>query len=299
MKKEVICVLFMGLLLIGALGIVDAKKSENSGGSTSGSNSDGSSDSTGDDIDSDDESDDESGSDDSTEEVEDNNGKNKEESKITLIDSNSNEYQVEVRVETKNNGEDSEVKIKVRNVEINSEVEVEQEGNQLNAKLSNGNKAEIKIMPDTASATAIEKLQSRGVNVELKEVGEGNDLSVVYEAEANKSVKFLGLFKVQTQIKAVISAENGEVLRLEKPWWYFLAFGKGSVDCDSSNLDLCDDSLECEESGLVWFEESCVALCPEDEFVCEDNLTILSRDFELQCEFDLSECPVVLLNQTA
>ncbi len=333
MKKSWMLVLFVvGILLVGFVGVIDAKKGENSGGSTSGSNSvssgsgsdssgsSGDSDSSGSGSDSeDDDSEDKSNgdskkvsSDDSldseddnevedSEDAEDDDSENKgsskikEEQTIILVDENNVQYEVRVRIETRDGGED--VKIKVRGIEVDSELEFEQEGNSLKAKLSNGAKSDIKILPDTASQTAIDKLQTRDVEVRVKEVGEGNNLSVVYEADGNKTVKFLGLFKVRSEVNAVISAENGEVLRLEKPWWYFLAFKEGVVDCDADNLDLCDDSTECAESGLIWFNESCILGCPTDSFLCDDNVTTIFRSEDLGCEFNVTSCPEIIIEE--
>ncbi len=300
MKRALIVLLIIGVLLIGGLNFVDAKTDKKDSSTSSDSisislsNPDSSSDAEDLDNSKTNNGQDKTSDSDSSDSEISSGKKIKEEKTITLLDENQNQYQVTVRTETKNQGEESQIKIKVRNVEINSDVEIEQDGDLLKAKLSNGNKEEIKIMPDTASKIAIEKLQMKGIDVQLKEVGEGNDLSVVYEAEGNKSVKFLGLFKVRTQVRAMISAENGEVLRLEKPWWYFLAFGKGAVDCDEDNLDLCDDEAECSEAGLIWFEDNCISGCPEDVIICEDE-SVVYRNPELNCEFD--ECPVIIIEE--
>lgn len=225
-------------------------------------------------------------------------GEMKEKSEVTIkgYDEDGNEVEIELSIERR--VKDGEVfeKIKVKGYEVESELEFENESGKLKVKLSNGNRSEVKIMPDTASMRAIENFESRDIKVELKEVGEGNNLSVVYEAEGNKTVKFLGLFKVKAQVRAVISAENGEVLRLDEPWWYFMAFGKGAVDCDAENLDLCDDESECVESGLIWFEDACVSSCAEEAKVCDDNVTVVYRDEALACEF--SECPEIVVNET-
>jgi len=220
-------------------------------------------------------------------------GVSKETSTQVFLNNEGEEIEVTVRIETKERNGETYQKIKVRGYEAISESEVESEGGKLKFKLSNGNNQEIKVMPDSASETAIEKLESKkNLSVRLKETGEGNNLSVVYEAKDNQTVKFLGLFKVRTQLTAVISAENGEILRLEKPWWHFLAFGEGAVDCNENDLDLCDDETECDEAGLIWFEGSCVSGCPEDAQVCEDNETTVSRNPDLNCEFDA--CPVII-----
>jgi len=99
----------------------------------------------------------------------------------------------------------------------------------LKAQLSNGRNAEIKVMPDTASEKAIERLQLKGCteeggcSIELKEVGKGDAVRAAYEVQAQKESRVLGIFKAQMQVKAQIDAETGEVISAKKPWWAFLA----------------------------------------------------------------------------
>lgn len=90
--------------------------------------------------------------------------------------------------------------------------------------LSNGRKAEIKVMPETASAKAIERLGELNFTVELKEVGKGNETKVVYELTGNKEGKFLGIFKIMVKVQTQVDAETGDV-KVIKPWWAFLASG--------------------------------------------------------------------------
>ncbi|OGJ22101.1 hypothetical protein A3K73_07465 [Candidatus Pacearchaeota archaeon RBG_13_36_9] len=90
--------------------------------------------------------------------------------------------------------------------------------------LSNGRKAEIKIMPETASQTAIGRLGELGFTVELKEVGKGTTVKPVYELTGNKQGKFLGIFKIMARVKAQVDAGTGDV-KVIKPWWSFLASG--------------------------------------------------------------------------
>ena len=91
--------------------------------------------------------------------------------------------------------------------------------------LSNGRKAEIKVMPSTSSERAIEELGELEFNVTLKEVGQGEDARVVYEFIGNKEGKFLGIFKIMARVGAQVDAENGEIVKVIKPWWGFLASG--------------------------------------------------------------------------
>jgi len=96
---------------------------------------------------------------------------------------------------------------------------------RLMANLSNGRKAEIKVMPDTASEKAIERLGRLNWTIELKEVGKGDDAKLEYELQAEKEGKFLGIIKTKAKILARINAENGNVDYAKKPWWAFLASG--------------------------------------------------------------------------
>ena len=116
-------------------------------------------------------------------------------------------------------------------IEVNTtlEIETENEGNKtkdetrIKAKLSNGRKAEIKIMPDTASEKAIERLGQLNFTIQLKEVGKGDNTQLAYELQAERHFRILALFKAKALVKAEINAENGEIIIIKKPWWAFLA----------------------------------------------------------------------------
>jgi hypothetical protein len=90
--------------------------------------------------------------------------------------------------------------------------------------LSNGRKAEVKIMPETASQKAIERLGELNFTVELKEVGKGTTVKPVYELTGNKQGKFLGIFKIMAKVKAQVDAGTGDT-KIIRPWWSFLASG--------------------------------------------------------------------------
>lgn len=104
-----------------------------------------------------------------------------------------------------------------------------QGGTRLQVKLSNGKNSEVKVMPDTASERALERLRMKvcsyenGCSLELKEVGQGEQARAAYEVQAQKQAKVLGLFRTKMQVQAQVDAENGEVIQTKKPWWAFLA----------------------------------------------------------------------------
>jgi len=100
---------------------------------------------------------------------------------------------------------------------------------KLKITLSNGRNAEIKIMPDVASETALARLrlkncdETKNCTIELKEVGQGNQTRAAYEVKARKTFKIFGLFKNQEQVQTQIDAETGEEIASKRPWWAWLA----------------------------------------------------------------------------
>lgn len=114
-------------------------------------------------------------------------------------------------------------------LEIYLENEVEGNTFKFRVNMSNGVQKEVKIMPETASERAIERLrlkncnESNGCRIELKEVGNKERARVAYEVRAEKEAKVLGLFKKKMKVQVEIDAETGEVIKSKKPWWAFLA----------------------------------------------------------------------------
>lgn len=128
---------------------------------------------------------------------------------------------------------DNKIQIQVQNsvalTAMNLDQEVAQNQTKLMTQLSNGRNAEIKVMPDTASEVAIQQLRLRvcseenNCEIELKEVGQGEEVKAAYEVRVEKQARILGLFQTRMQVKAQINAENGELIRTQRPWWSFLA----------------------------------------------------------------------------
>lgn len=135
----------------------------------------------------------------------------------------------EIQIQEQNN---NRVQLRVGNSVTESSLEMVQEetetGLKLKAKLSNGKNVEIKVMPDTASEKALERLrlnvcsEENNCKIELKETGTGEQVKAMYEIKAEKQAKLFGLFKTKMQVKAQVNAENGDVV-VNKPWWAFLA----------------------------------------------------------------------------
>ncbi|MEE9525809.1 MAG: hypothetical protein V3V78_04360 [Candidatus Woesearchaeota archaeon] len=98
---------------------------------------------------------------------------------------------------------------------------------RLYARLSNGRNAEVKVMPDIASETALQRLRLRNCDenctIELKEVGVGNRTRAAYEIRTERNSRVLGIFRARMNVQAQVDAETGELIQVRKPWWAFLA----------------------------------------------------------------------------
>ncbi|MEN7982105.1 MAG: hypothetical protein ABFQ65_01515 [Nanoarchaeota archaeon] len=98
---------------------------------------------------------------------------------------------------------------------------------RLYARTSQGKDFEIKVMPDIASETALERLRLRNCGedceIELREVGLGDDARFAYEMKTQRNSKVFGLFGARMNVEAQVDAETGELIRIDKPWWAFVA----------------------------------------------------------------------------
>ncbi len=152
--------------------------------------------------------------------------------------------EAEFKVKVDNRTEDGKYKEKFKYEFKNKELEVEAEDEigleedtngteyKLKARLRNGNVTQIKIMPDTASEIAIERLKALNFTIQLREKIHNNIPKVVYNIEANKNGKFLGVFKLKMKSSAQIDPETGEVLEVNTPWWAFFVTGEDETPAE-------------------------------------------------------------------
>ncbi len=124
---------------------------------------------------------------------------------------------------------DGKKRLNSEGIKVETELPVEVEGDIVRVTQSNGAKSEIKIMPVTASATAIARLklkvctEENNCTITLKEVGTGADTKVVYQLKAQKNVKVLGLFKAKMNVETNVDAETNEIISTKIPWWSLIS----------------------------------------------------------------------------
>src|SRR3989344_8016485 len=161
------------------------------------------------------------------------------------INEEGKEVKIELKRELRDGREEIRRKISVGDSEFETELEVDEEtqDKEVRVKLSNGNNQIVKIMPDRASEIALRVLESKGVNLELKEVG-NEEKRAVYEARIEKEGKILGLFKARTELSTRIDPDTGKVLEVKKPWWFFLV---GNVEEVAEPAEVTDTMLAGEQ----------------------------------------------------
>lgn len=127
------------------------------------------------------------------------------------------------------------LRLRIRDITVRTILNLSEEddnltmGRILRAQLSNGKFALVKIMPDTASEKALQRLRIRACNetnncaIQLREVGEGNQTRAVYEMNAEKRFRLLGLFERKAGVRTQIDSETGNAILERKPWWAFIA----------------------------------------------------------------------------
>jgi len=137
------------------------------------------------------------------------------------------------------------------------------------------NNKEIKIMPNTASETAIEKLKmNKDVKIELKDTGKPS-----YEIEGKKLGKILGLFEIEMPVKIIIDAEDGDIENIDKPWWSFLVKEKDIIrGTEGATAEDCEEYLEeCNVGNEL--------LCEKWETNCENT-----EEDEIYFDYNFKGC---------
>ena len=114
---------------------------------------------------------------------------------------------------------ESSISIKEGSVSVITSEKLVISEKRLLMETSSGNK-EVKVMPSTASETAITQLKLKNYEIELKDTGKP-----VYEVTGKKDARIIGLINVEMQVTSQIDAETGAIERTKKPWWSFLATG--------------------------------------------------------------------------
>ena len=109
-------------------------------------------------------------------------------------------------------------------LEIESEVDEENNSTKIKVKMSNGQKKEIKQLPNNIRQRVREQVKiciedEDKCEMKLKEIRD----ELMYEVEGEKQSKLFNLFKKRMHIKTQVNAETGEIMNVNKPWWAFLA----------------------------------------------------------------------------
>lgn len=170
----------------------------------------------------------------------------------TIVGEDGIEREIEIRERVRVDGS-FESRIRVRDVEVEVEdgIEIEESSDDngpiLRARFSNGSNADMKIMPDVASARALEALRlhvcsmDNNCTITLKDLGKddselGDSERLRYELRAEKRFKMFRIFERRAEVRAEIDADSGEIVDTDRPWW--VAFSSEIDDSDNSVSDV-------------------------------------------------------------
>ncbi|OIO80245.1 hypothetical protein AUJ84_04340 [Candidatus Pacearchaeota archaeon CG1_02_32_132] len=173
-----------------------------------------------------------------------------------IVGADGVEREIEIRERVRADGSfERHIKFKMKGdsedeveVEIEDDMEIEEEvgddnETRLRVKFSNGRNADVKVMPDVASARALEALRlhvcsmDNNCTIALKDVGVDNvSNKLIYELRAEKRFRMFWLFERRAEVRAEINADSGEIVDTDKPWW--TAFSSEIDDSDSSVSDV-------------------------------------------------------------
>jgi len=238
-------------------------------------------------------------------------GRRVEEIKRKMECADGRKMEVQIKVESRT--VDGEIRERIKyelegeelEVEAEEGIDLEEESNathyRLKARLrSNGNVTDIKIMPDTASEIALERLRALNFTIELKEVRHRNIPRVVYNIETNKTGRFLGVFKLAMKVEGEVDPETGEFLGISKPWWAFLVTGE---DSDQTQPGDDEEESDDEEETQITVEleeqndsgESGTAILKEENNQTTVTITMtgFQEDVSQPAHIHVGSCPDV------
>jgi len=78
----------------------------------------------------------------------------------------------------------------------------------------------VNVLPSVATQVVISKEKQEIKNIELK-VSEDK---AIYEINGTRAARILFIFPVTVPITTHLNAENGETVKVDKPWWSILAW---------------------------------------------------------------------------
>ncbi len=141
--------------------------------------------------------------------------------------------------------------VQTQNTNASTFVELYKSEGKLYGKFEDTTK-EIKMLPDQVKEKIRIKLMSELEDEEIELDEEG-----VYQIRARQRVKLFSLIQLRERVRARIDPETGEILRLRRAWWSFLAtnaeppiVGAGCGSVSPASRDEC-----CQNKGFDYYDE--------------------------------------------
>jgi len=166
-----------------------------------------------------------------------------------------------------------ETETETKGLEIETETDPETNKTKIRVRLSNQERKELKIRSKQAAEIAKQRLRVKNLSrIQLKEKIHKNIPKIIYNIEAEKPGKFLGIFKFAMKVTTEVDAETGEIITTSKPWWAFLVreiINAEEPKIPSNETDLtCEVDEDCNEK--ITCEQPEDPLCFSNPY-CGDN----------------------------
>jgi len=115
-------------------------------------------------------------------------------------------------------GKSGNIIVQVKGVNASTDVTLYKSDDKIYGVFKNNETREVKIFPDEIKERLRERTTERLENQTMKLDEEG-----IYQVQARKRTRLFGFISVQAIVQAEVDSETGEVLKIRRPWWNFLA----------------------------------------------------------------------------
>jgi hypothetical protein len=116
-------------------------------------------------------------------------------------------------------GKSGNVIVQIKGVNMSTKVTLYKENNTIYGKFKGNKTKEIKFYPDQIREEIRNKIKARFAENESIELDEDG----FYQVEVKKRARLFWVFPIKEKVKFKIDSETGEVIKMRKVWWGFLA----------------------------------------------------------------------------
>lgn len=143
---------------------------------------------------------------------------------ITNVTRNENSLVLDAKVRSEETSKDMKIEktqdsVRITSQEVSAVSKIPLKITDDGLYTDDGNSDKIRILPDGASDAVKKNLGASAEKITI----ESENLNAVYNIEAKKEKKFLGLIPLKVSYEVKVDASDASIVSVKKPWWDFLA----------------------------------------------------------------------------